>query len=92
MVCDGSDKHFYRHQAVQLMFNFLFIMLINTVGEEEADDLTIAGFIGTTFTFNVLCFILTAVRIRKVQNEIKKVTSQDDSYRHLDNLNTEKGK
>lgn len=67
-------------------------MLIKTVGEEEVDDLTIAGFIAITFTLNVICFISTALKIRRAQNEIKQVTSQNDSYRHLDSLNNEKSK
>lgn len=42
--------------------------------------------------FNSTFFTLTALKIRKVQNEMSKITAKEDSRRHQTNLDNEKAK
>lgn len=59
---------------------------------EQADDLIRAAFIGITFTINIVFFILTTLKIRKVRNEMDQLTSQEDSSRHQKKMNIARGK
>lgn len=62
------------------------------VDPDKVDELEVAGFICTTFTINIIFFILTTLKICQVKNEMYKLTSQEDSSRHQDRLNDERGK
>lgn len=43
-------------------------------------------------TLNIVFFILTALKIRRTQQELKKITSNEESSRHQKNLNSDKDK
>ncbi|XP_055295019.1 G-protein coupled receptor Mth2-like isoform X2 [Sitodiplosis mosellana] len=61
------------------------------VDPDKVDELEVAGFICTTFTLNIIFFILTALKICQVKKEMYKLTSQEDSSRHQTKFNTAKG-
>ncbi|XP_031623657.1 G-protein coupled receptor Mth2-like [Contarinia nasturtii] len=61
------------------------------VDPDKVDELEVAGFICTTFTINVIFFILTACQICRVKQEMYKLTSHEDSFRHQAKFNTAKG-
>lgn len=63
-----------------------------TVNPEQAEDLMRAIFIGTTFSINIVFFVLTTLKIREVRNEMNHLTSQEDSSRHQKKMNVARGK
>lgn len=82
------------HSLYSIIFNFYrFIgkFPFNSVDPDKVDELEVAGFICTTFTINVIFFILTAFTIFQVKTEMYKLTSQEDSSRHLAQFNTVQG-
>lgn len=68
------------------------INLYHSVDPDKVDELEVAGFICMTFTINIIFFILTALKILQVKNEINKLTSQEHSSRYQKNVNVERGK
>lgn len=65
---------------------------LNPVDPDKVDELEVCGFICTTFTLNILFFILTALKICQVKKEMHKLTGREDSFRHQAKFNTAKGK
>lgn len=43
-------------------------------------------------SINIMFFVLTALKIRKVQQDLRKVTSQEESSRHQNKFNKDKDK
>lgn len=79
-------------EKTKLKKNLSITFHFEGVNAEQADDLMVAAFIAITFSFNIIFFILTTLRIRKVKSELHRLRSQEEGSVQQDQLNAERGK
>lgn len=90
------DVHLFFQSIFDLLndFDVFFatLSILKSVDPDKVDELEVAGFICTTFSLNIIFFILTAFKIRQVKKEMYAMTAQENSSRHQAKFNTAEGK